>query len=139
MTITSSRAEDVDFAVPYFRSEFGIVTRAAIDVPDLKTARDQTWVAQRGTTQVQYIAEVHVPAQFAVNGWSRRCGPTSRPPAMEPESMRLAARTGCNLSLREYGTAQTLLSYEARTKEPILRAEPSSSVPGASSTRLSAS
>lgn len=61
VAITGARDRAVDFSVPYYRSDAGILTRAKVEVPDLKSARETSWVVQRGSVEADFLRDVVVP------------------------------------------------------------------------------
>jgi len=52
ITPTEERDQVLDFSAPYLDAAPTILVRSGTDVPDLKTARDLRWGAQRATTLV---------------------------------------------------------------------------------------
>ena len=52
ITPTAERDEVLDFSAPYLDAAPTILVRSGTDVPDLKTARELRWGAQRATTLV---------------------------------------------------------------------------------------
>jgi polar amino acid transport system substrate-binding protein len=61
VSVTTDRAAVVDFSIPYFRSDAGILTRRATAIPDLESARTKTWVVQRGSVEADFVRDVVIP------------------------------------------------------------------------------
>ena len=61
ITINEARATKLDFSDAYFVDQAGVVVRPGDEVSDLKTAREQRWAVQRGTTELDLIDEVIRP------------------------------------------------------------------------------
>lgn len=57
ISVTSERAEMIDFSVPYYRTDSAVIGRIGAELTDLKTARELRWVAEAGSTQDGVIAE----------------------------------------------------------------------------------
>ncbi len=57
ISVTSERAEFVDFSVPYYRTNSAVIGRLGEELTDLKTARELIWVAEAGSTQDNVIAD----------------------------------------------------------------------------------
>ena len=68
-SITKERQKVVDFSVPYFISDNGIMVNEGTEVPDLATAQGLTWGVQTGSTHVKFLKKVvqtdEAPRQFA--------------------------------------------------------------------------
>lgn len=63
VTITEDRAKVVDFTVPYFNSDQGILVRKGTKVPDLAAAKNLQWGVQGSTTGQAFVDEKIVPAK----------------------------------------------------------------------------
>jgi polar amino acid transport system substrate-binding protein len=63
VTITDERAEVVDFTVPYFSSDQGVMVRKGTKVPDLAAARALQWGVQASTTGQSFVDEKIKPAK----------------------------------------------------------------------------
>jgi polar amino acid transport system substrate-binding protein len=63
VTITDERAEVVDFTVPYFSSDQGVMVRKGTAVPDLEAARALQWGVQASTTGQSFVDEKIKPAK----------------------------------------------------------------------------
>ncbi len=61
ITITPARQDVVDFSDPYYLDDAGVVLRAGEELSDLKTAKEQAWAVQRGTTQADLLTDVVRP------------------------------------------------------------------------------
>jgi polar amino acid transport system substrate-binding protein len=57
VTITDERAEVVDFTVPYFSSDQGVLVRKGTDVSDLGAAKQLQWGVQASTTGQSFVDE----------------------------------------------------------------------------------
>jgi len=55
VSITNERKKVVDFSVPYYRSDNGIMVNKGTEVPDAETARGLRWGVQTGTTQIDFL------------------------------------------------------------------------------------
>ncbi len=55
VTITDERAEVVDFTVPYFSSDQGVLVRKGTKVADLSAAKKLRWGAQQSTTGQAFL------------------------------------------------------------------------------------
>jgi polar amino acid transport system substrate-binding protein len=68
-SITKEREKVVDFSVPYYISDNGIMVQAGTQVPDAETARTLTWGVQTGSTHVKFLKKElktdEPPRQFA--------------------------------------------------------------------------
>ncbi|HEY3831074.1 MAG TPA: ABC transporter substrate-binding protein [Acidimicrobiia bacterium] len=58
ISITCDRAKVVDFSVPYFQSNQGILVRAGTKVPDLAAAKALHWGVQTSTTCVDLLNKI---------------------------------------------------------------------------------
>jgi polar amino acid transport system substrate-binding protein len=65
VTITPEREEVVDFTVPYFESDQGMLVKAGTEVATVDDAKTLQWGVQTGTTGAQYLADVVQPEQEA--------------------------------------------------------------------------
>lgn len=63
VSITDDRAEVLELSVPYYVTRSAVVGRAGEELTDLKTAREQTWAVQRGSTQADAVADELRPDQ----------------------------------------------------------------------------
>jgi polar amino acid transport system substrate-binding protein len=63
VTITDERAEVVDFTVPYFSSDQGVLVRKGTDVSDLAAAKALQWGVQASTTGQSFVDEQIQPAE----------------------------------------------------------------------------
>jgi polar amino acid transport system substrate-binding protein len=63
VTITDERAEVVDFTVPYFSSDQGVMVRKGTKVPDLAAAKALQWGVQASTTGQSFVDEQIKPAK----------------------------------------------------------------------------
>ncbi len=63
VTITDERAEVVDFTVPYFSSDQGVLVRKGTDVSDLGAAKQLQWGVQASTTGQSFVDEEIQPAE----------------------------------------------------------------------------
>lgn len=63
VTITDERAEVVDFTVPYFSSDQGVLVRKGTDVSDLGAAKQLQWGVQASTTGQSFVDEQIQPAE----------------------------------------------------------------------------
>jgi polar amino acid transport system substrate-binding protein len=63
VTITDERAEVVDFTVPYFSSDQGVLVRKGTEVPDLAAAKQLQWGVQASTTGQSFVDEEIQPAE----------------------------------------------------------------------------
>lgn len=63
VTITDDRAKVVDFTVPYFSSDQGVMVRKGTKVPDLAAAKALQWGVQASTTGQSFVDEKIVPAK----------------------------------------------------------------------------
>lgn len=61
VTITDEREEVVDFTVPYFSSDQGVLVSAGTSVETVEDARALQWGVQSGTTGADYVAETLQP------------------------------------------------------------------------------
>jgi polar amino acid transport system substrate-binding protein len=61
VTITEERAEVVDFSVPYFSSDQGVLVNAGTSVADIEEAKLLNWGVQTATTGQVYLDEVIQP------------------------------------------------------------------------------
>jgi polar amino acid transport system substrate-binding protein len=61
VTITPERAEVVDFTVPYFDSDQGILVQSGTEVPDAEAAKALQWGVQGSTTGQTFLDEVLQP------------------------------------------------------------------------------
>jgi polar amino acid transport system substrate-binding protein len=67
VSITGDREDRVQFSVPYFDSAPAVLApRDAGDIHDLATARDRSWVVERGTTERAFVDDVVRPDEPAV-------------------------------------------------------------------------
>lgn len=57
VTITDERAEVVDFTVPYFSSDQGVLVRKGTEVADLGAAKKLQWGVQASTTGQSFVEE----------------------------------------------------------------------------------
>lgn len=57
VTITDERAEVVDFTVPYFSSDQGVLVRKGTEVADLAAAKKLQWGVQASTTGQSFVEE----------------------------------------------------------------------------------
>lgn len=68
-SITKEREKVVDFSVPYYISDNGIMVLAGAEVPDAETARGLAWGVQTGSTHVKFLKKQlqtdEPPALFA--------------------------------------------------------------------------
>ena len=58
ISITCDRAKVVDFSVPYFQSNQGILVRTGTKVPDLAAAKTLHWGGQTSTTCVDLLNQI---------------------------------------------------------------------------------
>jgi polar amino acid transport system substrate-binding protein len=65
VTITPERAEVVDFTVPYFESDQGVLVKAGTEVATIDDARALQWGVQSGTTGADYVANEVQPESEA--------------------------------------------------------------------------
>lgn len=65
VTITPERDEVVDFTVPYFRSDQGVLVMEGTEVETVEDAKALQWGVQSGTTGADYLADVLQPDQEA--------------------------------------------------------------------------
>lgn len=63
VTITDERAKVVDFTIPYFNSDQGIMVRKGTKVPDLAAAKELQWGVQASTTGQTFVEEKIMPAK----------------------------------------------------------------------------
>lgn len=63
VTITDERTEVVDFTIPYFSSDQGVMVRKGTAVPDLEAARALQWGVQASTTGQSFVDEKIKPAK----------------------------------------------------------------------------
>ena len=63
VTITDDRAKIVDFSVPYFASDQGILVNQGTQVPDLAAAKGLQWGVQQSTTGQTFLDTVVKPAK----------------------------------------------------------------------------
>jgi len=63
VTITEDRAKVVDFTVPYFNSDQGIMVRKGTKVPDLAAAKNLQWGVQASTTGQAFVDEQIAPVK----------------------------------------------------------------------------
>jgi polar amino acid transport system substrate-binding protein len=63
VTITDERAEVVDFTVPYFSSDQGVLVRKGTEVADLSAAKQLQWGVQASTTGQSFVEEEIQPAE----------------------------------------------------------------------------
>lgn len=61
VTITEERAEVVDFSVPYFSSDQGVLVNAGTSVATIEEAKALNWGVQTATTGQTYLDEVVQP------------------------------------------------------------------------------
>lgn len=61
VTITSDRAKVVDFSVPYFSSDQGIMVNKGTKVPDATAAKALQWGVQQSTTGQSYLTDTLKP------------------------------------------------------------------------------
>jgi ABC-type amino acid transport substrate-binding protein len=67
VTITEERAEVVDFTVPYFDANQGVMVNAGTEVPDVETAQGLQWGVQVNTTGAEFLAsEIQPEAEAQV-------------------------------------------------------------------------
>jgi polar amino acid transport system substrate-binding protein len=62
ISVTSARAEVVDFSQSYYTTDAGVLAPAGGTIPDLKTARESTWVVVDGSTEADLVASDIRPA-----------------------------------------------------------------------------
>jgi len=65
VTITDERQQVVDFTVPYFESDQGVLVEAGTEVATMEDAKALQWGVQTGTTGATYLADVVQPDQEA--------------------------------------------------------------------------
>jgi polar amino acid transport system substrate-binding protein len=65
VTITPEREEVVDFTVPYFESDQGVLVLSGTEVATVEDAKALQWGVQSGTTGATYLADVVQPEQEA--------------------------------------------------------------------------
>lgn len=65
VTITPERDEVVDFTVPYFASDQGVLVTAGTEVATVEDAKALQWGVQSGTTGADYVANELQPDQEA--------------------------------------------------------------------------
>jgi polar amino acid transport system substrate-binding protein len=65
VTITDDRAKVVEFSVPYFEANQGILVKKGTTVSSLDDAKKLRWGAQTNTTGAAYIADTIKPASEA--------------------------------------------------------------------------
>ena len=63
VTITADRKAVVDFSVPYFSSDQGILVNKGTQVPDLAAAKGLQWGVQQSTTAQTFLDNVVKPAK----------------------------------------------------------------------------
>jgi polar amino acid transport system substrate-binding protein len=63
VTITDDRAKVVDFSVPYFASDQGVLVNKGTEVPDLAAAKHLQWGVQQSTTGQTFLDDVVKPAK----------------------------------------------------------------------------
>jgi len=61
VTITDERKQVVDFTVPYFESDQGVLVKAGTKVATVDDAKALQWGVQSGTTGADYVADVLKP------------------------------------------------------------------------------
>ena len=61
ITVTDARDEVLDFSVPYYRADAGVLSATGEEVLDLRSARDRSWGARSGTTDAALVADVIRP------------------------------------------------------------------------------
>ncbi|MFM8973107.1 MAG: ABC transporter substrate-binding protein [Actinomycetota bacterium] len=66
ISITCDRAEVVDFSVPYFESNQGVLVREGTEITDLTEAKDAQWGVQTGTTAIDLLDKVKPSKQTRV-------------------------------------------------------------------------
>src|SRR4051794_3871921 len=57
ITVTDEREKRLRFSIPYYEDDAGAVIKAGEDLTDLKTAKEQRWVGQRGTVQQTIVTD----------------------------------------------------------------------------------
>lgn len=57
ISVTAEREDLLDFSVPYYSTDSAVVGRRGEKLTDLKTAREQVWVAEAGSTQERVIVD----------------------------------------------------------------------------------
>ena len=63
VTITEDRRKVVDFSVPYFSSDQGVLVNKGTQVPDLAAAKGLQWGVQQSTTGQTFLDTVVKPAK----------------------------------------------------------------------------
>jgi polar amino acid transport system substrate-binding protein len=63
VTITEDRAKVVDFSVPYFASDQGVLVNKGTSVPDLAAAKALQWGVQQSTTGQTFLDTVVKPTK----------------------------------------------------------------------------
>ena len=59
--ITKERLQRMSFSVPYYTANLGVLAKAGHDIPDLFTARSQTWGAEKGSRDAAFVSDVIRP------------------------------------------------------------------------------
>lgn len=63
VTITDDRAKVVDFSIPYFSSDLGVMVNKGTRLPDLAAAKALQWGVQQSTTGQTFLDTVVKPAK----------------------------------------------------------------------------
>jgi polar amino acid transport system substrate-binding protein len=61
--ITEQRREVLDFSLPYYSSDFGVLMTAGENLRDLAAARDLSWIVVDGARQQSFIDDTIRPAE----------------------------------------------------------------------------
>ncbi len=66
LTPTAEREQNLDFSIPYISSPPAALVKAGERIPDLKKARELSWVVPRGTTLVGTLEKVVRPKEMTI-------------------------------------------------------------------------